>query len=118
MMNQGRRGREFFEIRWIVVWEAMDDSRAGATLTDGTTIVKLLFHFDAQGRISSVRSEGRYREVDGGQVATPWQGRFWGYEVRGGMLVPLEGEVEWLLPDGAKPYWRGRIISIAYEWVK
>jgi hypothetical protein len=78
--------------------------------------VKLVFQFDAQGRISSVRSDGRYREVDGVQVATPWQGRFWDYALRDGMLVPLEGEVAWLLEDGPEPYWRGRIQRIEYEF--
>ena len=74
-----------------------------------------MFQFDSQGLISSVRSDGRYREVDGVQVLTPWQGRFGDYEMREGMLVPLDGEVEWLLADGPKPYWRGRIQRIQYE---
>lgn len=98
-----------------VTWEAIDDSRASATIADGTTTVRLVFQFDAEGLISSVYSDGRYREVDGVLVAVPWQGRHWGYEMRDGMLVPLEGEVAWLLPDGAKPYWRGRISSLSYD---
>jgi hypothetical protein len=98
-----------------LVWEAIDEKHAGATLTDGTTTVKLVFQFDAQGLISSVRSDGRYREVDGRQVATPWQGLFWNYEVRNGLLIPLEGEASWLLPDRLKPYWRGRITTIEYR---
>ena len=39
----------------------------------------------------------RYREVQGSQVATPWQGRFWDYQLRDDMLVPLAGEVSWQL---------------------
>jgi hypothetical protein len=31
------------------------------------------------------------------------------------MLVPLDGEVAWLLPEGAKPYWRGHITEIDYD---
>jgi len=92
-----------------VVWEAIDNTQASATFTDGTTAVKLVFQFDARGLISSVRADGRYREVRGVWVATPWQGRFWDYELRDGMLIPLEGEVAWLLQEGPKPYWRGRI---------
>lgn len=34
-------------------------------------------------------------------VPTPWQGRFWNYEERGGMRVPLYGEVAWMLPERA-----------------
>ncbi len=126
-LAQGELMRFFAEGAWYptallpsqgVVWEAIDDTQPSATLSDGTTTVSLVFQFDAQGLISSVRSDGRYREVDGGQVATPWRGRFWDYEVRDGMLIPLEGEVAWLLPEGPKPYWRGRTQQIPYEYAQ
>jgi hypothetical protein len=32
------------------------------------------------------------------------------------MRMPLDGEVAWLLPEGAKAYWRGRVIEILYEF--
>ena len=99
-----------------VRWEAMGDERAAAELSDGGTTVRLVFEFDARGLISSVRSEGRFRTVGDRAEATPWQGRFRDYERRGGMLVPLGGEVAWLLPEGPLPYWRGRIRSIEYEF--
>ncbi len=123
-LAHGELMRFFAEAAWYptallpsqgVAWQAIDDTRAGATLTDGTMTVKLMFQFDDQGLISSVHSDGRYREVDGVLVAAPWQGRYWAHEVRDNMLVPLDGEVEWLLADGAKPYWRGRIQRIQYE---
>ena len=126
-LAQGELMRFFAEAAWYptvllptqgVVWEAIDDTQAGATLTDGSTTVKVVFQFDAQGLISSLHSDSRYREVDGMQVATPWQGRFWGYELRDGMLIPLEGEVAWLLPEGSKPYWRGHIEQIEYEYAQ
>ena len=101
-----------------VVWRAIDETRAGATLTDGTVTADMVFQFDAQGLISSVRSDVRYREVGGVQVATPWQGRFWDYELRDGMLVPLQGEAAWLCPDGLKPYWLGHVSVIRYEFAK
>jgi len=126
-LAQGELMRFFAEGAWYptallpsqgVVWEAIDDTQASATLTDGTTTIKLVFQFDAQGLISSVRSDVRYRVVDGVKVATPWQGRFWDYELRDGMLIPLEGEVVWLLQEGPKPYWRGRIQQIEYEYAQ
>jgi len=50
-------------------------------------------------------------------VFAPWIGRFWDYEVRDGMRIPLSGEVAWQLPDGSLlPYWRGRIMNIAYDF--
>ncbi len=125
-LAQGELMRFFAEAAWYptallpgrgVRWEAIDDERAGATLTDGATTVKLVFRFDAQGLLTSVRSEGRYRNVDGEPVATPWEGRFWDYAWRDGMRIPLEGEVRWLLPEGPRAYWRGRIRHIEYEYV-
>ena len=99
-------------------WEAIDDGSARATLADGATTVSLDFHFDTGGLISGVRAAARHRIVDGALVASPWQGRFWSYEVRGGMRVPLEGEVAWELPQGPWPYWRGRTTEIAYEFAR
>jgi hypothetical protein len=126
-MAQGELMRFLAEGTWYptallpsqgVVWEALDDTHAAATLADGATTVRLEFEFDAQGLVRSVYSEGRYRDVDGVQVATPWRGRFWDYQRRDGMLIPIEGEVEWLLESGANPYWRGRIERIEYEFAQ
>lgn len=101
-----------------VRWEAIDDMSARATLTDGATTVSLDFRFDAAGLISGVRAAARHRSVNGALVATPWRGRFWGYETRGGMHIPLEGEVAWELPDGLWPYWRGRVTGITYDFAR
>ena len=65
--------------------------------------------------MASVHAEGRYREVDGEQLATPWQGRFWDYQRRDDVLVSLGGEVAWVLADGARPYWRGTIEHITFD---
>lgn len=122
-LDQGELMRFFAEAAWYptallpsqgVLWEAIDDDKASATLTDSDITVTLELTFNERGLISAVRAD-RYREVDGTQVATPWQGRFWNYQPRHGMLVPLDGEVAWLLPDGPKAYWRGRIREIAYQ---
>ena len=99
-----------------VRWKAVDDASAEATLADGPTSVSLVFRFDEVGLIARVRAEARGRTVKGSVVPTPWEGRWWNYELRDGMRVPLEGEVAWLLPEGAKPYWRGRITRIDYDF--
>jgi hypothetical protein len=101
-----------------VWWEAIDERSARATLRDGPTSVSLEFRFDAEGLISAVRAAARPRAVSGALLPTPWQGRFWAYELRQGMRVPLQGEVAWELPDGLRPYWRGRITSITYEFAR
>ncbi|MEW6335305.1 MAG: DUF6544 family protein [Thermodesulfobacteriota bacterium] len=101
-----------------VRWEAVDGTSAKATIRDGETTVALLFRFDDQGLIASVRAEARGRAVGGAMIPTPWEGRWGGYEVRDGMRVPTEGEVAWLLPGGPKPYWRGRVTRLAYEFAR
>lgn len=101
-----------------VRWEGIDESSARATLRDGPNSVSLEFRFDAEGLISTARAAARPRTVNGRLVPTPWQGRFWAYEVRQGMRVPLEGEVAWQLADGLRPYWRGRIKAIAYDFAR
>ena len=125
-MAQGELLRFFAESAWYptallpsqgIVWEAVDGTHAAAVLTDGDTTVRLEFEFDEQGLIHSIYAEARYRDVDGAQVATPWQGYFWDYARRDGMLVPLEGEVGWLIDGEYRPYWRGRIEQIDYEYV-
>ncbi|MEG4046649.1 DUF6920 family protein [Microcoleus sp. Pol17_C1] len=125
---QGERMRFFAEAAWYptrllpsqgVRWEAIDNSSARATLQDGDTAVSLDFRFDQAGLIASIRTEARPRTVNGGLVFAPWIGRFWDYELRDGMRIPLSGEVAWQLPDGSLlPYWRGRITNIAYEFAR
>jgi hypothetical protein len=101
-----------------VRWEAVDDRSAHGTLTEGTITLTMLFTFNEQGLVETVRAEKRGRTVGGKVVPTPWQGRFWNYGERAGMRVPLDGEVAWLLPEGAKPYWRGHITEIFYEFAR
>ncbi|MFP4173899.1 MAG: DUF6920 family protein [Candidatus Hydrogenedentota bacterium] len=98
-----------------VAWEAVDDRSAYGTLTDGGASVTMLFSFDHQGLIDTVRAEARGRMVGGQIVPAPWRGRFWNYKEQDGMLAPVDGEVAWLLPEGEQPYWRGHITGLDYE---
>ena len=122
---KGELMRFFAEAAWYptallpsqgVRWEAVDDRAARGTLTEGAITLTMLFTFNEQGLIDTVRAEARGRTVGGRVVPTPWHGRIWNFEERGGMRVPLAGEVAWLLPEGEKSYWRGRIIEIVYEF--
>ena len=73
---------------------------------------KLMKFYNTEGLISTVRAEARYQSL----VPTPWEGQFWGYTVRNGMQIPLEGEVAWPPPEGSWPYWRVRITKINHEF--
>jgi hypothetical protein len=98
-----------------VRWTALDDSSATATLRDHDVEVSLEFRFNAAGDVIGVYTPARYREQDGEFVPTPWVGTFAAHDTRGGMRVPLTGEVAWVMPEGEQPYWRGRIDRIDYE---
>ncbi len=122
---QGELMRLFAEAAWYptallpsqgVRWEAVDDHSARATLKDGSVSVTLLFRFNDAGLIDSARADARGRTDGNTIVMTPWEGRFTNYERRHGMLVPLSGEVAWLMPAAGMPYWRGTITSLRYEF--
>ncbi len=122
---QGELMRFFAEATWYptallpsqgVRWAAVDDASARATLIDGPITLTLAFHFAADGTIDTVRAESRGRTVQGRVVPTPWEGRFSNVAERDGMRVPLTGEVAWLTAQGRKPYWRGTITALVYEF--
>lgn len=64
-----------------------------ATLKDGETTIELLFRFNEDGPIESVRAEARGPAVGDSVISTPWEGRWSNYELRDGMRIPLDGEV-------------------------
>lgn len=99
-----------------VRWTPVDDRSARATVRDGDVEVSLLFRFGDDDLVASVRSEDRGRSVDGRFVPTPWEGHFRNPQPREGMLVPMQGEVAWVLPEGPRPYWRGTITALAYTF--
>ena len=98
-----------------VRWAPLDASSARATLTSGGTTVSLDFHFGDDGLIERIYTAARVRAVGGTFVPTPWEGRWLEYAERGGLRVPVRGEVAWILPEGPLPYWRGEILDVAYE---
>lgn len=100
-----------------VTWTALDDDSATATLSDGATTVSMDAHFGESGEIVSI-SAMRPRDVRGTSVLTPWVAHVRGYTRRQGMMVPTAGDVEWQLPSGPLPYWRGRVVSTQYDFAR
>jgi len=96
-------------LRSAVSWQPIDDRTARATLTDGDTSVWLDFHFGSRGEIVSASTPGRYRDVDGIAVLTPWKCEYSDYRCVDGELIPMSGEAAWRLPHGTLPYCRIRI---------
>jgi hypothetical protein len=96
-------------------WEPIDDRSARATLVDGDVRLAVTFHFGADGLIAAVRADDRGRTLGDEIVPTPWEGRMFDYQERDGLLVPVQGEVAWITPQGRLPYWRGRITALRYR---
>jgi hypothetical protein len=123
-LNQGELLRFLAEAVWYptallpsqgVCWEAINDTSARATLTDGATTVSLVFQFNPEGAIATIRAKARYRDK---LTAMPWVGRFGEYSIQNGMLIPLYGEVGWEHPEGLRLYFKGKITEINYEFAE
>jgi hypothetical protein len=126
-LAKGELMRFFAEAAWYptallpsqgVRWEALDERSAIATLADGDQSVAMRFAFAADGTMESVHAEARGRAVAGKMVMTPWEGRWSGVQERDGMRVPMTGEVAWLTPEGRRPYWRGTVSALRYEFAR
>lgn len=122
---RGELMRYFIEAAWYptallpsqgVRWAAVDDRSAKATLSDGDLEVTLTFVFSADGLIERTRADARGYATGDRLVPMPWEGRWSNWQVQDGMRVPMSAEVAWLLPQGRKPYWRGTIQTLKYEF--
>lgn len=98
-----------------VRWTAIDDSTARATITDGQTTVSVDFSFDSRGEITQAFTAARYRALKGTYEVSPWGGTFRTYAAQGGVRVPTEAEVAWILGGQRVPYWRGRNTRVVFD---
>jgi hypothetical protein len=97
-------------------WSAVDASHARATLRDGEITASLDFEFGLGGEIVGTSTPSRPRAAGKGRYQyLAWGGRYQRYEERGGMRVPLESKVYWVVNGKEQPYYRGRNIEIAYD---
>lgn len=123
-LNSGALQRFLGEAVWLptallpspaVAWSARDDRSATVTLTDHGTRVSLLFEFDGNDDVMRISGD-RFKETNGAFVMQRWMIHCFEHRERSGMRIPTRCEVAWLGPDGAEPYWRGRISSIDYTF--
>ena len=89
-----------------LLWKAIDDHRAAATLTHGGETVTIEFRFNDAGEVASVFAAERPRSYGTTYVATPWEGRFSKYVTLEGMRVPSAGEVGWWVEGRWLPVWQ------------
>ena len=99
-----------------VAWQAVDAQSADATFTDAGMTITLRFGFGADGLIDSAYAAQRGRLVGDKITQTPWLGHYSNYAERNGMVVPIQSEVAWVLPEGAKTYYRSLMTTVSYEF--
>jgi len=124
---RGEFMRFFAEAAWYptallpsqgVRWEAVDEHSANASIADGPLALTLLFGFNDAGLIDSVRAEARGGMVGNKVVMMPWECSLYDYQMCDGMNLPFTGEAAWIRPEGRKPYFRGTITSLRYEFAR
>jgi hypothetical protein len=98
-----------------LVWRAMDERNAVATLTSHAKSVSLEFRFNEADEVADVFTPARWGRFDGRYRQVPWEGHFRNYQSRDGLLVPTEGEVGWYGRSAWQCVWRGRITAAVYE---
>ena len=122
---RGELLRHFAESVWFptallpsqgVVWQAVDDTSATATMTDGPISVTMLFRFGGDALITAIYVRERAAMVGKQTVLMPWKCRMSNYQTRDGMRIPMTGEALYITPQGERPYFRGTIATLAYEF--
>lgn len=117
-MNSGALHRFLAEAVWYPTallpseklrWDAIDERRALATLTEGSISVSLEFRFNERNEVEGIYTPGRWGSFDGGYKQVPWEGKFGQYIQYGGVLVPAKGEVGWYEEGEWQAVWRGEI---------
>lgn len=125
-LNSGALHRYLAEAVWFptallpesgVMWTAIDDRRALASLKVKELTVELEFIFNGNNEVESVYAEGRYGQFDGGYQKRPWEGHFRNYHEIEGIKVPKYGEVGWWMDGSFELVWKGEIVkaNISYE---
>jgi hypothetical protein len=98
-----------------IKWKELDGNHAIATLKDSGVEASLQFQFNDIGEITRIFTPERPRFINGKITLTPWAGYFSHYEERNGFRIPMEARVEWILPEGAFPYFIGRVTAIQHQ---
>jgi len=99
-------------------WNAIDDSRALATLEDRQTTVSLEFWFGDSGLVEGIYTPGRQARRGQGFEKLAWEGHFQDYEERQGLLIPMAAEVGWYLDGQWKRVWEGRITAVEFRFAE
>ena len=78
--------------------------------------VTMLFRFGADALITAIYVGERAAAVGTQIELMPWECRMSNYETRDGMRIPMTDEALYITPQGERPYFKGAIATLAYEF--
>jgi hypothetical protein len=121
-LDQGALLRFLGEIVWFpsaflsnyIEWEAIDSSRARATITSGEESASALFRFDKEDEIVELTAE-RYLSMNGHYSLDTWSTLLKDYKEINGIRVPTLVEAMWKLESGEFRYFKCRLTRIDYN---
>lgn len=121
-IDQGTLVRYLNEIMWFpsaylsdyISWEAIDSTRAKATITFGDKKVSAILYFDDKGRMVNFEAKRYYTDGDTSSLET-WTTPIKEYAYINGIRLPVNGEGVWKLESGGFPYIKVEITDIEYD---
>ncbi|AGL03382.1 DUF6544 family protein [Desulfoscipio gibsoniae] len=121
-IDQGSLVRYLAETVWIptaaladyIMWEAVDEHSARATMSYGGVTASGVFTFNDQGEVASFVAE-RYGDFDGRYVLETWSIIMRDYRELDGIRVPTKGEVIWKLESGDFNWYQFEVNEIEYN---
>ena len=121
-IDQGTMLRYLGEMVWFptaflgsnMTWQAMDDSTAQVTFTDGGRSVSARMTFADDGRPSNFNAQ-RYGDFNGKFVLASWSVPVTHFEPRAGLVIPVRGQVVWNLSSGDFAYYDWEIGEVEYN---
>lgn len=93
-----------------IQWQQTGGSKLQGSLSVADVSATVEYRFE-DGLIKSIYVPDRGRTVGSESIPTPWLGEFSEYKKVEGIVVPMRGEVSWLLPEAKFTYFKGEIVS-------
>ncbi len=121
-LDEGALQRFLGEMVWFpslavspaVVWEAIDDSTARATLSCGGISGSGTFHVNGAGDVTRFEAL-RYKGGEDDAVRYPWLMNISGYDSFGGIRVPVQMTSTWKLDTGDWTWLKLAVTSVSYN---
>jgi hypothetical protein len=97
-------------------WEPIDDATARAVITDGTTTITADFHVNEIGQIDRIITTSKYRDLKSGFEQHRFTLECRNYAEVEGVMIPLEVDFIWNMPQGDYTYGQFMIEQVRYYY--